>query len=82
MTKKIMKSIIGATVCVAVLCIVIIIGFLNDYFSDRVKYELRIETQMISKAYTISGKEYFDGTKFKDTVLHGLIRMAPFYMIP
>lgn len=67
MTKKIMKSIIGATVCVAVLCIVMIIGFLNDYFSDRVKYELRIETQMISKAYTISGKEYFDGTKFKDT---------------
>ncbi len=67
MTKRIMNS-IAFTAILAVLCsIALIMGFLNSYFSIKTTSGLQTQAELITSAYNVSGKNYFENADFSDT---------------
>lgn len=64
MTKKILKSIIAVAIAAVVVTIIFITGFLNHYFSKRVKDELKNETAIIASAIELNGEKYFESAVF------------------
>lgn len=64
MTKKIMKSIIAVAMAAVVVTIIFMIGYLNTYFFNRVKDELKNETAIIASAIELNGERYLNDTDF------------------
>ena len=61
MTKRIFRSILTVTLAALLACLVLIIGVLHAYFSDRVEVELANQTVYIAQGVEQSWLDYFDG---------------------
>lgn len=59
MTRKIFKSIFIVSIAVIISSLIIIIGFLNSYFTNKVRDELKNEAQYVAHAVENIGIDYF-----------------------
>ena len=66
MTKKIFRSILIVAVAVLFASIVIIMGFLYDYFGNLQEKQLRDELTLVSSAVEQSGLDYLEKLDLKD----------------
>ena len=66
MTKKIFRSILIVAVAVLFASIVIIMGFLYDYFGNLQEKQLRDELTLVSGAVEQSGSDYLGNLDLKD----------------
>lgn len=61
MTKKIFKGIIVVSIASLIFGLVLISGFLYDYFGTRLRFELKSEASYVSQGIEKSGASYFEG---------------------
>ena len=60
MTKRILRSIIFASIVTGLTCIVFIMGILYDYFNKSLLNELKIEATLVEQGVELYGEKYFD----------------------
>ena len=60
MTKRILRSIIFASIVTGLICIVFIMGILYDYFNKSLLNELKIEATLVEQGVELYGEKYFD----------------------
>lgn len=60
MTKKILRSIIFASIVTGLACIVFIMGILYDYFNKSLLNELEREASLVEQGVELYGEKYFD----------------------
>ncbi|HEN0624979.1 TPA: PAS domain-containing protein [Streptococcus agalactiae] len=63
MTKKIFRTTLSATLGIVLVTILMIMGFLYNYFNHIQREQLRTQTALASQGISFEGKDYFENLK-------------------
>lgn len=63
MTKKIFRTTLSASLGIVLVTILIIMGFLYNYFNHIQREQLRTQTALASQGISFEGKDYFENLK-------------------
>lgn len=63
MTKKIFRTTLSASLGIVLVTILMIIGFLYNYFNHIQREQLRTQTALASQGISFEGKDYFENLK-------------------
>ncbi|HGC7124002.1 TPA: ATP-binding protein [Streptococcus agalactiae] len=63
MTKKIFRTTLSASLGIVLVTILMIMGFLYNYFNHIQREQLRIQTALASQGISFEGKDYFENLK-------------------
>lgn len=63
MTKKIFRTTLSASLGIVLVTILMIMGFLYNYFNHIQREQLRTQTALASQGISFEGKEYFENLK-------------------
>lgn len=63
MTKKIFRTTLSATLGIVLVTILMIMGFLYNYFNRIQREQLRTQTALASQGISFEGKDYFENLK-------------------
>ncbi|HEN0353456.1 TPA: PAS domain-containing protein [Streptococcus agalactiae] len=63
MTKKIFRTILSASLGIVLVTILMIMGFLYNYFNHIQREQLRTQTALASQGISFEGKDYFENLK-------------------
>lgn len=63
MTKKIFRTTLSASLGIVLVTILMIMGFLYNYFNHIQREQLRTQTALVSQGISFEGKDYFENLK-------------------
>ncbi|HFV0231286.1 TPA: ATP-binding protein [Streptococcus agalactiae] len=63
MTKKIFRTTLSASLGIVLVTILMIMGFLYNYFNRIQREQLRTQTALVSQGISFEGKDYFENLK-------------------
>lgn len=63
MTKKIFRTTLSASLGIVLVTILMIMGFLYNYFNHIQREQLRTQTELASQGISFEGKDYFENLK-------------------
>lgn len=66
MTKKIFRTTLSASLGIVLVTILMIMGFLYNYFNRIQREQLRTQTALASQGISFEGKDYFENLKTSD----------------